>query len=59
MSLAWASFARDGRPQPPAWPEYGAERSTMVLDEDVRVEADPRRGIREFFAAVSPLLPAG
>ena len=59
MSLAWASFARDGRPQPPAWPEYGAERSTLVLDEDVRVEADPRRGIREFFAAVSPLLPAG
>jgi para-nitrobenzyl esterase len=53
MSGAWASFARTGTPAGAGldWPEYGPRRSTMILDEMLRVEADPRREIREFFAA--------
>ncbi|OAE00467.1 carboxylesterase/lipase family protein [Arthrobacter sp. OY3WO11] len=59
MSGAWASFAQAGNPGTPglAWPEYGTLRATMILDEEPRVAADPRREIREFFEAVR-LLPA-
>jgi para-nitrobenzyl esterase len=51
MSGAWASFARTGTPGCPGleWPDYGQERNTMILDLAPRVEADPRREIREFF----------
>ena len=57
MSAAWAAFAHTGTPgtEHLAWPEYGQERSTMVLNAEPRLEADPRREIREFFEAVSPL----
>ena len=57
MSAAWASFARTGSPGTAqlAWPEYGQEHSTMVLDDESRLEADPRGGIRAFFESVSPL----
>jgi para-nitrobenzyl esterase len=53
MSGAWAAFARTGSPGLPGldWPDYGPERNTMVLDAAPRVEQDPRREIREFFAA--------
>jgi para-nitrobenzyl esterase len=53
MSGAWAAFARTGSPGLPGldWPDYGPERNTMVLDAAPRVEPDPRREIREFFAA--------
>ncbi|HEY1154747.1 MAG TPA: carboxylesterase family protein, partial [Arthrobacter sp.] len=57
MGNAWGSFARTGTPDTAtlAWPPYGAERTTMILDAEPRLEDDPRREIREFFAAVSPL----
>ncbi|UKA71607.1 carboxylesterase/lipase family protein [Arthrobacter sp. FW306-06-A] len=57
MSGAWASFAQTGTPRIAGlgWPEYGQERNTMVLDAEPGLEADPRREIREFFEAVSPL----
>jgi para-nitrobenzyl esterase len=53
MSGAWASFARTGTPGVPGleWPEYGRQRNTMILDASPRVDADPRRDIREFFEA--------
>jgi para-nitrobenzyl esterase len=59
MSRAWAAFAQAGTPDTEhlAWPEYGGQRNTMVLDGESRLEADPRREIREFFEAVR-LLPA-
>jgi para-nitrobenzyl esterase len=57
MSGAWAAFAHTGTPGTAAlaWPGYGQERNMMVLDAGPRLEADPRREIREFFEAVSPL----
>ncbi|MGO4236200.1 carboxylesterase/lipase family protein [Pseudarthrobacter sp. YAF2] len=57
MSGAWAAFARTGSPGTAqlVWPEYGHGRSTMVLDDEPRLETDPRGGIRAFFEAVSPL----
>ncbi|KQR01262.1 carboxylesterase [Arthrobacter sp. Leaf141] len=57
MSGAWATFANTGTPDTErlAWPEYGAQRSTLLLDDESRLETDPRREIREFFEAVRPL----
>jgi para-nitrobenzyl esterase len=58
MSTAWAAFAHTGKPAAvglPDWPLYGPGRRTMVLDEPPRVEDDPRRELREFWAAA----PAG
>ncbi|MDQ0675208.1 para-nitrobenzyl esterase [Pseudarthrobacter siccitolerans] len=54
MSTAWAAFAQTGKPIAvglPDWPFYGPGRRTMVLDEPPRVEDDPRRELREFWAA--------
>jgi len=52
MSGAWAAFASTGAPDQPglAWPEYGQARRTMMLDDAPRLEADPRREVRLFFA---------
>ena len=57
MSGAWASFAHTGAPggAKPGWPEYGQERNTLVLDAEPRLEADPRREVRQFFEGVRPL----
>ena len=54
MSGAWASFAEAGVPRLPGleWPEYGPLRTTAILDQELRVEEDPRRDLREFFEAV-------
>jgi para-nitrobenzyl esterase len=54
MSGAWASFAETGIPRLPGveWPEYGPLRTTAILDQELRVEEDPRRDLRELFAAV-------
>jgi para-nitrobenzyl esterase len=45
MSEAWATFARTGSPQTkglPNWPTYTMpDRSTMIFDEDCRIEKDP------------------
>ncbi len=47
MSLAWVAFARDGTPdyvELTPWPAYTtAERATMILDNECRVEHDPYR----------------
>jgi para-nitrobenzyl esterase len=60
MSSAWASFGQSGTPRLPGleWPEYGPLRATMILDEEPRVEADPRGELREFFEAV-PAMDTG
>lgn len=46
MSSVWASFARNGRPDHPAlpkWPVYDTQtRATLMLDNDCRIENDPR-----------------
>jgi para-nitrobenzyl esterase len=57
MSRAWAAFAHTGHPAVPGleWPEYGEQRSTLVLDADTRLEDDPRRELRELFEGVRPL----
>ncbi|MGN7201984.1 carboxylesterase/lipase family protein [Arthrobacter sp. SAFR-044] len=57
MSGAWAAFAATGNPASAGldWPGFGAARSTMVLDDNARVEEDPRGEIREFFEGVRPL----
>jgi len=57
MSRAWAAFAHTGQPAVAglAWPEYGEQRSTLVLDADTRLEDDPRRELRRFFEGVRPL----
>jgi para-nitrobenzyl esterase len=55
MSTAWAAFARTGRPDAPRlphWPDYGPGRGTMVLDEQPRIEDDPRGELREFWSKV-------
>ncbi|MFE8885698.1 carboxylesterase/lipase family protein [Pseudarthrobacter enclensis] len=51
MSGAWAAFARTGSPDQPglAWPDYGPDRRTLILDEVPRVEEDPRGAIRRLF----------
>ena len=53
MSTAWISFARTGRPVGkglPEWPAYSADRrSTMVLDNNARVDADPAAELRQFW----------
>ncbi|CCQ48096.1 carboxylesterase [Pseudarthrobacter siccitolerans] len=52
MSTAWAGLARTGQPAAPGlpvWPAYWPGRGTMVLDEQPRVEVDPRGELREVF----------
>ncbi|TSD99673.1 carboxylesterase/lipase family protein [Skermania sp. ID1734] len=47
MQSHWISFARNGVPGP-EWPRYDAEkRETLIIDEQPRVIADPRRQKRE------------
>ncbi|VXB82789.1 Carboxylic ester hydrolase [Arthrobacter sp. 9AX] len=53
MSTSWAAFARTGMPAGPGlqeWPEYGQSRRTLILDEEPRVEDDPRTELRQFWA---------
>ena len=57
MSSAWAAFAATGKPAVRgfAWPGYGEQRTTLVLDDDTRPADDPRRDIREYFEDVRRL----
>ncbi|WP_427965344.1 carboxylesterase/lipase family protein [Altererythrobacter sp.] len=52
----WSSFAATGDPNNellPSWPAYTQEkRSTLILDREPRVEDDPRREIRAFWASI-------
>jgi para-nitrobenzyl esterase len=56
MSGAWAAFAHGGAPQygsMPEWPLYTpADRATMVLDTQCRVERDPGREARMLWQEV-------
>jgi para-nitrobenzyl esterase len=53
VSSAWIAFARTGIPAAkglPEWPTYSADRrSTMILDNDPRVENDPSHELRLFW----------
>ena len=50
MADTWIAFARRGRPDNPAipeWPAYTqAERATMVFDDECRITRDPDRNAR-------------
>jgi para-nitrobenzyl esterase len=53
MSDAWIAFARTGNPATkglPQWSPYSADhRSTMIFDNNARVENDPARELRVFW----------
>lgn len=59
MSAGWAAFVAAGDPSSPdaAWPAYGPERSTRVLDRRSRTVHDPFAARRRFTEA-SPVLTA-
>ena len=64
FASAWVAFAKTGDPNNskiPKWPTYDATtRATMVFDNDVRVENDPRGEIRKFWDQMpSPAGPMG
>jgi para-nitrobenzyl esterase len=52
------SLAKTGNPNHPKipdWPAYDAdERATMIFDNEVRVENDPRSEIRKFWEYPPP-----
>ena len=54
FAASWVGFAKSGDPNHagiPNWPAYDAtKRATMIFDNDVRVENDPRSEIRKFWA---------
>jgi len=56
MSATWAAFARNGNPDNPAiphWPAYTlADRATMVLDTNCRIENDPSRDARLLWGGI-------
>lgn len=58
IASAWASFAATGDPNNarlPDWPAYDRNRrATLILDQDTRVESDPRAGFREFWQSMPP-----
>jgi para-nitrobenzyl esterase len=53
FAAGWVAFAKTGKPDHPKipnWPAYEtAKRSTMIFDNDTRVENDPRGEIRKFW----------
>jgi para-nitrobenzyl esterase len=59
LASAWASFAATGDPNNghvPQWDAYGADRRmTLLLDNDTRVESDPRAQVREWLRHVPPV----
>jgi len=54
FASAWVALAKTGspnNPKVPNWPAYDtAKRATMIFDNEVRVENDPRGEIRRFWA---------
>lgn len=56
MCAAWASFARTGDPnctELPEWPTYDLKnRTTLIVDKEIRVENDPRKEIRELWEEI-------
>ncbi|HTV43918.1 MAG TPA: carboxylesterase/lipase family protein [Stellaceae bacterium] len=57
IAASWIAFARNGRPDNPAipdWPAYDpAERATMIFDQDCRVIRDPGRDARRLWSRVA------
>jgi para-nitrobenzyl esterase len=55
-SDAWIAFARNGNPNHsglPHWPAYStADRATMIFDNTCKVENDPGKPAREFWASI-------
>jgi len=60
MSSAWAAFARNGKPSHasiPDWPVYDAQsRATLILDEECRIENDPRGPARQIWQDITGTL---
>ena len=58
FAAAWVSLAKTGNPnnpQLPNWPSYDASRrATMLFDNELSVENDPRSEIRKFWAEMPP-----
>ena len=56
-SLTWATFARAGTPDNkaiPHWPAYtAAERATMMIDSEWRVEDDPQHAARLLWTKIA------
>lgn len=54
----WGAFAATGDPNNPTLPQWPAyertKRATLILDDNTRVENDPRVRFREFWAANRP-----
>jgi para-nitrobenzyl esterase len=59
LATAWVAFAKTGDPNNsliPHWPAFEPQhRSTMVFDDDTRVEDDPRAELRAYWDANPPL----
>jgi para-nitrobenzyl esterase len=55
FAASWVAFAKTGDPNNskiPNWPAYEPDkRATMIFDNDVHVENDPRAEIRRFWSA--------
>jgi para-nitrobenzyl esterase len=53
FAAAWTTFAKTGNPNNPKLPNWApydtAKRATMIFDNDIRVENDPRGEIRKFW----------
>ncbi|MEW4447377.1 carboxylesterase family protein [Qipengyuania sp. JC766] len=53
IASSWAAFAANGDPNNehvPEWKSYSApERATMIFDQDLRVENDPRAEFRSYW----------
>jgi len=56
-SAAWASFARAGTPDNkaiPHWPAYtAADRATMMIDTEWRVQNDPQHEARLLWTKIA------
>ena len=57
MSGTWAAFAHTGVPEHPSlprWPAYDlASRATLMLDNECRIENDPRGETRQLWHAIT------
>ena len=64
FASTWVAFAKTGSPNNstiPNWPAYdAAKRTTMIFDNDTRVDNDPRGEIRKFWDQMPlPTSPLG
>jgi para-nitrobenzyl esterase len=57
MSASWIAFARSGKPQTdalPNWPAYSADqRAVIVFDRECRAVTDPDRDARLLWARIA------